>query len=80
MGETQWREQKRAAARSRAHQVRAYTAHLRTRQTTPPSAQAIVLDQRLLFPQNFLIEHFRSKQGYRNFPVHVLLFRMHAPR
>ena len=43
-------KQKRAAARSRAHQVRAYTAHLRARQTTPPTAQAIVLDQRLLFP------------------------------
>ena len=43
-------KQKRAAARSQAHEVRAYTAHLRARQTTPPTAQAIVLDQRLLFP------------------------------
>ena len=43
-------KQKRAAARLRPHQVRAYTAHLRARQTTPPTAQAIVLDQRLLFP------------------------------
>ena len=43
-------KQKRAAARSRAHQVRAYTVHLRARQTTPSTAQAIVLDQRLLFP------------------------------
>ena len=45
MGESQW-----AAARSRAHEVRAYTAHLRARETTPPTARAIVLDRRLLFP------------------------------
>ena len=30
------------------------------------------------FSLNFLIEHFRSTQGYRNFRVHVLLFRIHA--
>ena len=43
-------KQKRAAARSRPHQVRAYTVHLRALQTIPPTAQAIVLEQRLLFP------------------------------
>ena len=43
-------KQKRVVARSRAHEVRAYATHLRARQTKPPTARAIVLDQRLLFP------------------------------
>ena len=42
-------KQKRVVARSRAHEVRAYAAHLRARQTKPPTAQAIVLNRRLLF-------------------------------
>ena len=33
-------KQKRAAARSRAHEVRTYAAHLRVRQTKPPTAKA----------------------------------------
>ena len=43
-------KQKRVVARSRAHEVRTYAAHLRARQTKPPTAQAIVLNRRLLFP------------------------------
>lgn len=43
-------KQKRAATRSRAHELRTYAAHLRPRQTKPPTAQATVLDRRLLFP------------------------------
>ena len=47
-------KQKRAAARSRAHEVRAYAAHLGVRQTKPPVTQTSFRPK--TFSLNFLIE------------------------
>ena len=58
---------------------RAYAAHLGVRQTKPPVTQTS-FRPKTTFSLNFLIEQFRSKQCYRIFRVHVLLFRMLALR
>ena len=78
MGETQWREAEASGYSFTSSRI----AHLRRSFASSPDKTAncagYSFRPKTTFSLNFLIEHFRSKQGYRNFRVHVLLFRINA--
>ena len=72
MGETQWREAEAsgcAFARSRSARPRRSFA---SSPVKTANCASYSFRPKTTFSFNFLIEQFRSEQGYRNFRVHVL--------
>ena len=80
MGETQWREEEASGCSfARSRDARLHRSFACSRDNIANCA-GYSFRPTTTFSLNFLIERFRSTQGYRNFRVHVLLFRMNAPR